>query len=236
MPSQKRTLAVAEASSTPTEVGYANEQPIRPTKMVKLNPDGDLRLNMAPHDNEPYAFRVCSAMLRRHSPVWKAMLFGPGWIKSKPSAAGKDWVVNLLEDPASPIEIILDIIHGRFERVPQTLRLEDLYNLLVFTNKYDMSGILRPWCSQWIKVARRFCLDTNGIRRWLFVAWELGDEILFALRLGEIALRARVDEEGRLTYKAHLPARKKTEDILSDEEDENCTTTPILNQVKRRPS
>lgn len=69
------------------------------------------------------------------------------------------------------------------------------------------------------KVARRFCPDSDGILRSLFVAWKLGDEILFALRLGEITLRARVDEEGRLTYKAHLPARKKTEDILSDEED-----------------
>ena len=196
---QKRARAAADgASSTPAA---GDEQFTRPTKISKPDPDGDLTLNVAPRNNKSCSFLVCSGTLRRHSPVWKAMLFTGAWMESKP-ADGKPWVVELPEDPAYPMEIILDIIHGRFERVPQTLGLKDLRDLLILTNKYDMTGIVRPWCSQWIEAARKPKLDTVDMLRSLFIAWELGDEHLFALRLEDIALRTQVDEEGRLIYSA----------------------------------
>lgn len=132
------------------------------------------------------------------------MLFNPTWMESKP-ADGENWVVELPEDPTYPMEIILDIIHGRFERIPQTLGLKDLRDLLVLTKKYDMTGIVRPWCSQWIQAARNPYLGTDDILRSLLIAYELGDEHLFSLRLEDIALRAKVDEQGRFNYPASVP-------------------------------
>ncbi|KAK3955848.1 hypothetical protein QBC32DRAFT_367509 [Pseudoneurospora amorphoporcata] len=196
---------------------------MRPTKIAKPDPDGDLTLNVAPRENEPCSFRVCSATLRRNSPVWKAMLFGPSWMESKP-ADGENWVVELPEDPAYPMEIILDIIHGRLEGVPQTLGLKDLRDLLVLTNKYDMTGLVRPWCAQWIKAARRPILDTDDILRSLFIAWELGDEYLFALRLEDIALRTKVDDKGRFNYTASVPTEKIRSFSDLDESDDHYIT------------
>ena len=143
------------------------------------------------------------------------MLFNPCWQESKP-ASGESWVVELPEDPAEPMEIILDIIHGRFERIPKALSLQDLCDLLALTNKYDMTGVLRPWCAQWIKAARKPDLDTDNTLRSLFIAWELGDEHLFALRLEEISLHAKIDEEGRLSYAALIPSERDA--ILQDED------------------
>ncbi|KAK1775204.1 hypothetical protein QBC45DRAFT_335844 [Copromyces sp. CBS 386.78] len=204
---------------------------MRPTKIAKPDPDGDLTLNVAPRENGPCSFRVCSATLRRHSPVWKAMLFSPSWMESKP-ADGENWVVELPEDPAYPMEIILDIIHGRFEGVPQTLGLKDLRDLLVLTNKYDMTGLVRPWCAQWIQAARQPILDTDDILRSLFIAWELGDEHLFALRLEDIALRTKVDEKGRLYYTASLPTEKIRSFSDYDKSDDDDESYNIISSIR----
>lgn len=238
MPSRRkraRAAAVADgASQAPTD---ADEQSTRPNKKAKPDPDGDLTLNVAPGDNdEPCSFRVCSATLRRHSPVWKAMLFSPAWIESKPANEGEDWVVELPEDPARPMEIILDIIHGRFECVPKELSLKDLRDILVLTNKYDMTGIVRPWCEDWIKAARYLHPVTDEILSSLFVAWELGDEHLFAIGLADIAMHTKVGEEGRLIYTATMLSVFATaEDYLFklNEAFDTCGRVAILEDEDR---
>lgn len=59
-----------------------------------MDPDGDMLLRIGSEVNEPTSdFIVCSASLRRASPVWKAMLFGP-WLESKP------------------------VVHSKFEMIP----------------------------------------------------------------------------------------------------------------------
>ncbi|KAJ4419911.1 hypothetical protein N0V85_000798 [Neurospora sp. IMI 360204] len=76
-----------------------------------------------------------------------------------------------------------------------------------------MTSIVRPWCAQWIAVARGPKHLTNesltsdglltiGMVRSLYVAWELGDEELFTQRLEDLSLRTRMDSEGRLSYTA----------------------------------
>lgn len=201
---------------------------LQPRTIVDVDPDGDLFLDVAlDTKGVAYRYRVCSGTLRRHSPVWKTMLFGP-WLESKPTNS-EEWVVQLPEDPAYPMLIILNIVHGRFADVPQDIRLGNLRDILALTNKYDMTSIVRPLCAQWIAVARRsknsteknstgdfsFKRSAKNTLRSLYVAWELGDEVLFALRLEELSLRTRMDTEGRLSYATSRRSRKGT--TLNDE-------------------
>ncbi|EGO59362.1 hypothetical protein NEUTE1DRAFT_40387 [Neurospora tetrasperma FGSC 2508] len=160
---------------------------------VDIDPEGDLLI-----DANSCRFRVCSNALRRQSPVWQQMLFGP-WKEAKPTD-GSAWIVEFPDDPAYPLRIILFIIHGKFELVPPHPLVISIYNILILAQKYDMIGIARPWCSQWLKAASEFNLPAADVVRSLYIAWELGDEHLFALRLEEISVQARIDSEYRLVY------------------------------------
>ncbi|CCC07151.1 unnamed protein product [Sordaria macrospora k-hell] len=167
---------------------------------VDIDPKGDLFLETSTENFKSKRFRVCSRALRRQSPVWEQMLFGP-WKESKP-ADGKEWVVHLVGDPAGPLEIVLSIIHGKFDTVPDRLPIETLHQLLIITNKYDITSIVRPWRGQWLKEASTAhrCLVAQSVVKSLYIAWELGDEHLFALRLENISFNTEVDDDGRLCY------------------------------------
>lgn len=224
----------ASAADQPSDASKAEPSPPVDSKpatvTIVVDPDGNLYLDTEPVDNRPYRFRVCSGAFHRQSPVWKAMLFGP-WSESKPSSNnGEKWIVQLPEDPTRPMSFILRMIHGRFDIVPDKIGLGDLYDILVLT-KYDMTGIARPWCAQWIGVARGMAVSkptTSGIRlsmpdmvKSLYVARELGDEKLFAHRLRDLAVQSRMGKDGRLSYAAASvssdnkePASLNDEDIL----------------------
>lgn len=71
--------------------------------------------------------------------------------------------------------LMLEIIHGHFDRVPFSLSVRRLYDLLVLCNKYDVLSLLRPWSWHWLS-AMRSTLDEPYV---LWVAWEMGDVLLF---------------------------------------------------------
>nr|CAF06011.1 hypothetical protein G21B4.260 [Neurospora crassa] len=160
---------------------------------VDIDPEGDLLI-----DADFCRFRVCSNALRRQSPVWKQMLFGP-WKEAKPTD-GSAWIVEFPDDPADPLQILLSIIHGKFDPVPPHPTVSRIHSILILAHKYDITGIARPWCSQWLQVAGELNPPAANVVESLYIAWELGDEYLFALRLEQISLQARIDSEGRLVY------------------------------------
>ncbi|KAH6847179.1 hypothetical protein B0I37DRAFT_445473 [Chaetomium sp. MPI-CAGE-AT-0009] len=99
-----------------------------------------------------YRFRVCSRAMRRASPVWKAMLFGP-WREREPDD-GQDWVVRLPHDQPVAMAVLFAIAHGRLELVPQW-RNNDLgayapiSAILSAADKYDMLQPLLPFVHIW---------------------------------------------------------------------------------------
>ncbi|KAK1676065.1 hypothetical protein BDP55DRAFT_768239 [Colletotrichum godetiae] len=108
----------------------------------KATPFGNLK------DGSVVEFVVCSRALARASSVFRAMLLG-GFSESKPER--DDWVVELPEVRTAPFSILLKIIHGRFCEVPQSLTLEELYQLLVVTDKYDMVSVIFQLASTWFE-------------------------------------------------------------------------------------
>jgi hypothetical protein len=174
-----------EASSTlPTATIHA---------MVTMDPDGDLILRVGSGTAaEITEFQVCSAALRRNSPVFKSMLYGP-WTESKPPENSESqWVVHLPDDDRSGMEIILDIVHGNFDRVQASPEPLVLYDVVVIADKYDMFKCLRPWASDWRKeVVRRLDKVCNPLL--VHVAWELGDETSYVNGLRDLALRSCLD-------------------------------------------
>ncbi|CCC07146.1 hypothetical protein SMACR_01169 [Sordaria macrospora] len=194
------TLQMAAASNT-SDATLTNEtegSALPERSVIDIVTDGDLLLEVGGDEesesSQPQRFRVSSSALSRHSPVWKNMLFGP-WRESKQvNAESEQWIVELPGDPLKPMQIVLGIIHNRFSHVPPFLSLDELYKLLILTNKYDMTDVLKLWRAQWTSVAHGDLSSADTLKS-LFIAWELGDANLFILRVEEISLNANFENE-----------------------------------------
>jgi hypothetical protein len=170
----------------------------RPT--IYLDADGDLRLGLraATEDGQIRDFVVCSRTLARTSPVWKAMLFG-GFKESRPTEG--EWIISLSNDDSEALLTLLNIIHGKFGMVPDTPRLEELYRILCVANKYDMTEAVRPWADNWVKLTEELQKEKAGgdPAMLTFVAWELGNQELFAKMVIKLRSECSIDADGRLT-------------------------------------
>lgn len=172
------------------------------TPVTYFDPDGDLRLQVGPDKANCV---VCSRTLCRASAVWKKMLNGP-FLESRPKDG--EWIVELPEDDYKALTLVLNVIHFHFDRIPDpaTPTVEDLFNLTILTDKYDLTHLLRPWAKSWTK-SWTWCLQLTWRHdlRLLWVAWELGHAQLFRQVAQSVVLDVFLDQTGALCYKTAGP-------------------------------
>ncbi|KAL2171513.1 hypothetical protein VTG60DRAFT_2681 [Thermothelomyces hinnuleus] len=101
-------------------------------QMIEMDVDGDLVLRVGSELGKAQDFRVCSATMRRASPIWKAMLFGP-WKEAKPTEG--NWRVDLPDDNPWPTSILLAIIHSKFRPVQRVKSLGEMHEILLVADK-----------------------------------------------------------------------------------------------------
>ncbi|KAK1957333.1 hypothetical protein LY78DRAFT_663723 [Colletotrichum sublineola] len=111
---------------------------------LACDPQGDLTLRVNQKD-----ILVYSRTVARSSTVFRAMLF-TGFAESKPEGESA-WTVDLPDDEFHPTLLLLTMIYGNFASVPDTLKPEELYQLLVVADKYDMIHTLKPMVSTWYR-------------------------------------------------------------------------------------
>ncbi|KAK4125839.1 hypothetical protein N657DRAFT_708927 [Parathielavia appendiculata] len=143
--------------------------------------------------------------MRRTSAVWKNMLFG-AWKEAKPTEG--PWVVELPEDKPESVRTLLAIIHSKFDIVRTFVYLNQLHDILLVTDKFDMISVIRPWASAWVQMAAfgagvgeevSLCDRALGIH----VAGELGIDNMLSLETRELIFGAPVVQDGadmRVTY------------------------------------
>ncbi|KAH0420595.1 hypothetical protein CcaCcLH18_13920 [Colletotrichum camelliae] len=128
------------------------EERLRRQATVTVEEDGDLLLVAGCEGLEPTTYLVCSRALARHSPVFKAMLFGD-FAEARPTD-GSQWVVEVSGDNPYMFPMFLSIVHGCFKDVRTKLDIYELGALLVIVQKYDALPIIRPWVREWMEHAR----------------------------------------------------------------------------------
>ncbi|KAF8436196.1 hypothetical protein BDZ91DRAFT_310257 [Kalaharituber pfeilii] len=151
-----------------------------PSKMADINidPEGDITLAV-PHTLEGSTikaiayFRVNSQILCIASPVFRAMLSKTSSFKEATSLANRDpksdpTEVQLLDDNPKALAIILRAIHLQSDWVPDSLTTEQLYQVAVVCDKYDMRQSLEHWLRNWIP-QRESEASTNP-HKWLFIS------------------------------------------------------------------
>lgn len=133
--------------------------------------------NEHPHDMAQ-TFRVCPRTMARASVVWRKLLFG-GFAESK-QPKESDWIVSLPDDLPQPMATLLGIVHAKFDQVPSTVKTQELYDIAVLTDKYDLTHILKPWSRTWIRQAWNSGKEGPVPKtQLLWITWELGDRHQF---------------------------------------------------------
>jgi hypothetical protein len=166
------------------------------SKMVIFEEFADLRLEVGEHST---CYMVCSKAMARSSPAFRGMLYG-GFIESKRTAG--DWVVRLPDEDPEAFAIILNIVHGRSDKVPMNLKDHKsdagcpatlLYHLATIADKYCLLQLLRPWVNPWLNPWR-----TDG--EWagdgwageiVTAAWIFGDTSILTDQLDKLVCCAR---------------------------------------------
>lgn len=161
---------------------------IRDHTSQELDELGDLTLRVGP---EQSTFKVCSRTVARESPVFMRMLHGR-FKESRPESS--DWIVDLPDDDTESMQIMLNMMHARFDWVPQRISIQDLYEMLVLVDKYDALDVVRPWARGWVDAVSDD-LDQPAL---LWIASELGDSELFGKVVMEIATKWTVDLDGAI--------------------------------------
>ncbi|WYZ35186.1 hypothetical protein EsH8_I_001462 [Colletotrichum jinshuiense] len=186
----------AEPDETIWECLKPTMSPLACGKAFHLDPRGDLTLKVGGIvDGQAHEFLVCSRSIARFSPVFNSMLFG-GFAESEPKSDAP-WTVELPEDRASPIFLVLSIVHGHFMKIPQALKLEELYHLVVVTEKFDMTQVLHPLAATWFQ-PHKDSTSLEGIQFAICIAWELGHEESFRHLSKVLLLESSVNDDGNL--------------------------------------
>ncbi|KAJ0345828.1 hypothetical protein COL26b_011435 [Colletotrichum chrysophilum] len=172
---------------------------IRDHKSQELDELGDLTLRVGP---EQSSFKVCSRTVSRVSPVFMRMLHGR-FKESRPESS--DWIVDLPDDDTESMQIMLNMMHARFDWVPQRISIPDLYEMLVLVDKYDALDVIQPWARGWVDSVGED-LDQPAL---LWIASELGDSELFGKVVMEIATKWTVDLDGAIIPQIINHARKE---------------------------
>ncbi|KAJ0347661.1 hypothetical protein COL154_010773 [Colletotrichum chrysophilum] len=123
------------------------------------------------------------------------MLYG-GFAESGHSDVDHGWTVDLPEDRQQPMEMMLNIVHGAFDKVPEKIELTELYTFLVVTEKYDATNITRPWAKGWMEGVKTSMQNPL----LLGVAYELGDYQTFNAMAMKIATECHLDHEEDLVF------------------------------------
>ncbi|KAK2038773.1 hypothetical protein LZ31DRAFT_109448 [Colletotrichum somersetense] len=112
---------------TPTTEPYPKRQRLEtpdPESAIRLDADGDLRLCVgAARVDKPSTFLVCSKALSLSSPVMKQIILDELAGLQSLQSGQSNRVIHLRNDLPGPMRLMLEIIHGDFQKVPQTMEL-----------------------------------------------------------------------------------------------------------------
>lgn len=172
----------------------SSETPVADAEVIYFDRDGDTRL-LLDADQEPRIFVVSSKAMTLVCDSWNRMLSPNSHFKEARQGDGRE--IFLPDDDSDGLEILLNIAHLHFDRVPQELGFEDLLAVSVLTEKYGATRLVRPWVKRWLE-GNKSLIDEPGHEEWLWVAWAFGESEIFEKLSRRLALECSVNQVGKL--------------------------------------
>ena len=143
---------------------------------ITIDPYGDVKLFL-----DDGTLRVSRTALRRNSSVFRAMLDNNSkfW-EASDDAIDRDQLRNipLREDNFDSMKIVMRIIHQQNDKVPTEVTFDQLDDIAVVCDKYDLRECLMPWSLLWSQpYFENMEQDYSG--RWLFMSIVFRNESAF---------------------------------------------------------
>ena len=105
--------------------------------------------------------------------------------------------VQFVEDDPNSLLLILRIAHLQFRKLPKALSFQGMVNMAVLCDKYDTTGLVRPWSEQWEASFKGIKLKEPGREEYLFVAWTFGDLSSYEKIAKRLVYECSCDNKGR---------------------------------------
>jgi hypothetical protein len=119
----------------------------KPDRVTDISPDGDVVLVIGV---ENLRLRVHSQCLRSASKPFSAM-FSPYWSEGQRLSKDSPTEVSLLADDPGAMWTICCIIHHRNDLVPEHLAAEEILQIAIEVDKYDLKTALKYASVEWLK-------------------------------------------------------------------------------------
>lgn len=165
------------------------------SEVVYFDDDGDVRIFI--HDEGVLkAFIASSKAMSLLCDPWKRMFAG----NFKEAQAGEDGMkeVSLREDDPKALTILLNVAHLRFDKLPKgLLSFVALRDLIVLSNKYCTTILLKPWIYGW----SGYRDYKYGREELLFVYWELGQQTQLQDLAIKLAKEVEISADGKCVNK-----------------------------------
>jgi hypothetical protein len=85
--------------------------------------------------------------------------------------------IRFPEDEAEAMSIVVSAAHDNLEALPSRLSLEELIQLALVAERYDLNHVLIGHIGPWLAPHRQRILQCGygqGYEQWLYVAWQFG--------------------------------------------------------------
>lgn len=176
-------------------VRMAEQMEQNDTELTIIDPRGDVKLVL---DNG--TLLVSRKALCLSSPVFLAMLDdGSQFLEaSNEVCKGQFRNIRLREDNFDIMEIVMRIIHHQNKMVPQKLCFEELYDMAVVCDKYDLRECLVSWSSLWSEPYLD-SVEKSGFGSWLFISIAFQNKLAFTQITRHLILYSFLSSSGTLS-------------------------------------
>lgn len=119
----------------------------KPDRITNISPDGDVVFMVG---EEKIRLKVQSHCLRSASKTFGVM-FGSVWREGQSLSKESPTEVPLVEDDADAMWTICCIIHHRNDLVPPRMTAEEILQIAILVDKYDLKVALKFASVEWLK-------------------------------------------------------------------------------------
>jgi len=169
---------------------------------MQFDPDGDVILVIPSEAQRTARFQVNPHSLCLDSSVFRAMLGANAHFKERIALRDRDASsppieITVGDDNPKALALLLRIAHQQKLWVPRTLNDDQLYQIAIVCDKYDVRQILELWLDKWVPIGTRVGGKIAG-DRWLFIAVAFGRQPLFTRLSEDLILTFITDAGGSL--------------------------------------
>jgi len=168
---------------------------------ITIDPMYDLTLIVGnpEHSKGQKAFQVNKGSFRSVSAVWAKMMNG-NWAESRQSE------ICLPDDSCDSLYIVLQIAHFQISKLPEKLSREELVDLAVLTDKYQLSTAVRMGLEmkKWMEPHKLVYMSQSSgaaLQDFAIITFIFGLQSDFEYLVSRLATELEVGADGKFCYR-----------------------------------